>query len=203
LIKALAKFESSEPSMSLYFPDLVRSIDVVAEQQRLQSVKFAPASDSQPARERAEGVGTKKDKAADAPTDLESELSAAERMIAEQDAAGASRAFERILLKTPGQPRAVYGLAVACILQGDAERAIALFDEVVAAAQAESSQMRPEPSALAWSHIYLGRMHDLQDDREQAVEEYRAALAVGNAPETARSAAQRGIEQAYQPAVGR
>jgi tetratricopeptide (TPR) repeat protein len=203
LIKALSKFESSEPSMSLYFPDLVRSIDVVAEQQRLQSVKFAPASDSQPARERAEGVGAKKDKAADAPTDLESELSAAERMIAEQDAAGASRAFERILLQAPGQPRAVYGLAVACILQGDAERAIALFDEVVAAAQAESSQMRPEPSALAWSHIYLGRMHDLQDDREQAVEEYRAALAVGNAPETARSAAQRGIEQAYQPAVGR
>ena len=197
LIKALSKFESSEPSMSLYFPDLVRSIDVVAEQQRLQSVKFAPASDSQPARERAEGVGTKKDKAADAPTDLESELSAAERMIAEQDAAGASRAFERILLQTPGQPRAVYGLAVACILQGDAERAIALFDEVVAAAHAESSQMRPEPSALAWSHIYLGRMHDLQDDREQALEEYQAALAVGNAPETARSAAQRGIEQAY------
>ena len=203
LIKALAKFEISEPSMSLYFPDLVRSIDVVAEQQRLQSVKFAPASDSQQARERAEGVGTKKDKAADAPSDLESELSAAERMIAEQDGAGASRAFERILLQTPGQPRALYGLAVACILQGDAERAIALFDQVVAAAQADSTQMRPEPSALAWSHIYLGRMHDLQDDRDQALEEYRAALAVGNAPETARSAAQRGIEQAYQPAVSR
>jgi tetratricopeptide (TPR) repeat protein len=203
LIKALSKFESSEPSMSLYFPDLVRSIDVVAEQQRLQSVRFAPASDSRPDRERAEGVGTKKDKTADAPTDLESELSAAERMIAEQDAAGASRAFERILLETPGQPRAVYGLAVACILQGDAERAVALFDEVVAAARADSPQMRPEPSALAWSHIYLGRMHDLQDDREQALEEYRAALAVGNAPETARSAAQRGIAQAYQPAVGR
>jgi len=94
-------------------------------------------------------------------------------------------------------------LAVACILQGDAERAIALFDQVVAAAQADSPQMRPEPSALAWSHIYLGRMHDLQDDREQALEEYRAALAVGNSPETARSAAQRGIEQAYQPAVNR
>jgi hypothetical protein len=46
-------------------------------------------------------------------------------------------------------------------------------------------------------------MHDLQDDREQALEEYRAALAIGNSPETARSAAQRGIEQAYQPAVSR
>jgi tetratricopeptide (TPR) repeat protein len=203
LIKALAKFESSEPSMSLYFPDLVRSIDVVVERQRLQSVKFAPSSDSQPAPERAEGVGTKKDSTANGPADLESQLSAAERMIAEQDGAGASRAFERILLETPGQPRALYGLAVACILQGDAERAIGLFDQVLALAQADSPQMRPEPSALAWSHIYLGRMHDLQDDREQALEEYRAALAVGNAPETARSAAQRGIEQAYKPAVSR
>jgi len=198
LLKALSKFESSEPAMSLYFPDLLRSIDVVAEQQRLQTVKFAPASDSEPARERAEGLGTKKENAG---SDLEAELSAAERMIAERDAAGAAQAFERILLKIPGQPRAVYGLAVASVLQGDAEHARALFEQVVAAAHDESPQMRPEPATLAWSHIYLGRMHDLEDDREEALQEYRAALAIDNASETTRSAAQRGIEQAYRPAV--
>jgi tetratricopeptide (TPR) repeat protein len=201
LLKALSKFESSEPSMSLYFPDLLRSVDVVAEQQRLQTVKFAPASDSEPARERAEGLGTKKGNAANAGSDLEAELSAAERMIAERDAAGAAQAFERILLRIPGQPRAVYGLAVTSVLQGDAEHARALFEQVVAAAHDESPQMRPEPATLAWSHIYLGRMHDLEEDREQALQEYRAALAIDNASETARSAAQRGIEQAYRPAV--
>jgi tetratricopeptide (TPR) repeat protein len=201
LLKALSKFEKSEPSMSLYFLDLVHSIDVVSEQQRLQTVKFAPAADSFPARERAEGLRTKSENAENTALDLESELSAAERLIAEQDASGAAEAFERILLKTPGQPRAVYGLAVASILEGDAERAITLFDQVVASAQTDSPQMRPEPSTLAWSHIYLGRMHDLQDDREQALQEYRAALAVQNAPETARSAAQHGIDQAYRPAV--
>lgn len=201
LLKALAKFESSEPSMSLYFPDLVRAIDVVAEQQRLQTVKFAPASDIEPARERAEGLGTKKDNATNAASDLETELSAAERMIAERDAAGAARAFERILLKVPAQPRATYGLAVASVLQGDAEHARALFEQVVAAAHDDSPQMRPEPATLAWTHIYLGRMHDLEDDREQALQEYRAALAIDNAPEAARSAAQGGIQQAYRPAV--
>jgi Tetratricopeptide repeat len=199
LIKALVKFESSEPSMSFYFLDLLRSIDVVAEQQRLQAVKFAPASDSVPARERAEGIGGKRGNAGNPPSDLEGELSAAERMIAERDAGGAAMAFERILLKSPEQPRAVYGLAVASVLQGDAERAITLFNQVVAAAHSDQPQMRPEPSTLAWSHIYLGRMYDLQEDREQALQEYRAALAVENAAETARSAAQRGIEQAYQP----
>jgi hypothetical protein len=201
LLKALSKFESSEPSMSLYFPDLLRSIDVVSEQQRLQSVKFAPVSDSEPFRERAEGLGAKKENAGKAAYDLEAELSAAERMIAERDAAGAAEAFERILLKIPGQPRALYGLAVASVLQGDAEHARGLFEQVVAAAHADSPEMRPEPAVLAWSHIYLGRMHDLEDDREQALQEYRAALAIENASETARSAAQSGIEQAYRPAA--
>jgi hypothetical protein len=51
---------------------------------------------------------------------------------------------------------------------------------------------------LAWSHVYLGRMHDLDGDRDQALADYRAALAVSGVPEEARSAAQRGIEQAYQ-----
>jgi len=200
LLKALSKFESSEPSMTLYFPDLLRSIDVPSEQVRLQSVKFAPASDSEPARERAEGLGAKKPAAGDA-ADLDAQLSAAEHMIADRNGAAAADAFQGILEKNPGQPRALYGLAVASVLQGDAEHAQALFEQVVAAAQVESPQMRPEPSVLAWSHIYLGRIHDLEEDREQALQEYRAALTIENAPETARSAARSGIAQAYRPAV--
>lgn len=201
LIKALAKFEKSEPSMTLFFPDLLKSIDVPSEQVRLQSVKFAPASDSQSSRERAEGLGTKKPDGGDASSDLEAQLTAAERMIADRNGAAAAEAFERILEKNPGRPRALYGLAVASVLQGDAEHAQALFEQVVAAAQVESPQMRPDPSVLAWSHIYLGRIHDLEEDRDQALQEYRAALATENAPETARSAAQSGIAQAYRPAV--
>jgi cytochrome c-type biogenesis protein CcmH/NrfG len=74
---------------------------------------------------------------------LEAELSSAERLIAEQDAAGAAQAFERILLKSPGQPRALYGLAIATVLQGDAEHARSLFEGVLAAARADSPEMRP------------------------------------------------------------
>ena len=202
LLKALAKFESSEPAMDLYFPDLVTSIDVISEQQRLETVKFAPASEREPARERAEGLGAKRQNG-NAASDMEAELSAAERMIAERNAAAAAEAFERILAKSPGQPRALYGLAVASVLQGDAEHARALFEQVVAAAHADSAPMRPDPATLAWSHIYLGRMYDLEEDREQALQEYRAALAIDNASETARSAARHGIEQAYQPTVSK
>src|SRR5215472_8366674 len=41
LFAALAKFEGSEPAMKFYFPDLVRAVDVGAEQKRLAGIRFA------------------------------------------------------------------------------------------------------------------------------------------------------------------
>jgi len=200
LLQALTKYENSEPAMSLYFPDLVASIDVLREQQRLKTVTFTPESEAGEADEVAESRGAGKGSRPPVSA-LDAELNSAEGMIANRDSAAAAEAFQKILAKFPGQPRALYGLAVASVLQGDAEHARELFQQVVDAANAASPEMRPDPSGLAWSHIYLGRMHDLEDDREEAVGEYRAALGVQNAPESARSAAQSGIEQAYQPAA--
>lgn len=201
LLKALAQFEGSKPAMSLYFPDLLASIDVLSEQQRLKTVTFAQDSDSDRTDEIAESHGDRKQALSDLTSDVDAELKAAERMIADRNAASAAEAFRQILQQSPGQPRALYGLAVASVLQGDADHARVLFEQVVAAGNAPSAQMRPDPSALAWSHTYLGRMDDLEGDREQALEQYRAALAVENAPEMARSAAQSGLDQAYRPAV--
>ena len=36
-----------------------------------------------------------------------------------------------------------------------------------------------EPKVVAWSHIYLGRIFDLQEDREAALDHYRAAVTAG------------------------
>ena len=44
LFAALGNFERSEPSMKIYFPEMVRLIDVNAEAKRVQAIKFAPAS---------------------------------------------------------------------------------------------------------------------------------------------------------------
>src|ERR1700745_2697800 len=44
LFTALGNFERSEPSMRLFFPEMVRSIDVNAEAKRLQTIKFAAAA---------------------------------------------------------------------------------------------------------------------------------------------------------------
>ena len=56
-----------------------------------------------------------------------------------------------------------------------------------------------DPRIVAWSHIYLGRILVLQDEREAAVEQYKAALNAGdNSPDT-RSAAERGLRSPYEP----
>ncbi len=33
-----------------------------------------------------------------------------------------------------------------------------------------------EPKVIAWSHIYLGRIFDLKEDRFAALDQYRAAM---------------------------
>jgi hypothetical protein len=45
----------------------------------------------------------------------------------------------------------------------------------------------------------LGRILDLQDEREAAVEQYRAALGVGDTSSDTRSAAERGLQSPYEP----
>jgi hypothetical protein len=63
-----------------------------------------------------------------------------------------------------------------------------------AAAGASDASGPADPKILAWSHIYLGRIHDREGNRDLALSEYRAALAVEGAPDAARLAAQRGVE---------
>jgi len=189
-VAALAKFEASEPAMSLYFPDLLQSMDVAAESKRVSMIAFAPAS-------RQESAAAAK---ANPEEDVDRALADGERMIATHDAPGAQAAFESVLKREPDQPRALYGLAVATVLEGDGARARELFEKAVSAAGGGETPGHVDPVALAWSHGYLGRMNDLDGNRDAAMADYQAALAVEGAPEAARAAAQRGVEQSYQPA---
>ena len=190
--RELTKFEKVEPAMRYYFPELVRGIDVAEETRRLQQVRFAAAA--KPAAPIAAA-------AVHSPSDVDAWLEEGERQIATQNAAAAVAAFQRVLEKDPEQPRALYGLAVAAVLQGDADRAKELFRHLVAGPpqKGERAPAR-DPVIVAWSHVYLGRIYDVDGDRDLAVSEYRAAIAIEGAPETARLAAQRGVEKGYQPA---
>jgi hypothetical protein len=61
---------------------------------------------------------------------------------------------------------------------------------------------------VAWSHIYLGRILDLQDDdtggplRAQAVAHYKAAEGASETLPVAKAAAEQGLQKPYAPPAG-
>jgi hypothetical protein len=195
LVAQLLKFEKDSPAMSYYFPGLVTGIDVLAETKRLASVKFASADAAPVLSAHGQSVAPES-------SDLERLIAEGNRQIASQDAKGASDTFQAAFKKYPDDPRILYGMAIASVLSGKAARARDLFEELVSgrAQSGATPGSSGDPAILAWSHVYLGRIDDLQDERELAVDEYHAALAVPGAPEAARAAAQSGVETAYKPA---
>jgi hypothetical protein len=196
LVAGLAKFEKDNPSMTYYLADLVKGVDVAAEQKRLQGVTFAAVQTAP-----VESALTAKSAQASG-SDKEALLAQGDREIALRDGSAAADIFTKVLDAYPNEPHALYGLAVASVLSGHADESKELFEKVVASSAStgsasKSSSEPADPSVLAWSHIYLGRINDLEGDRDLATKEYRAALAVAGAPESARLAAQRGVDQAY------
>jgi hypothetical protein len=187
LVTRLEKFQQEEPAMSYYFPDLVKGVDVAAEFKRVQAMQFAPAANAAPLRANASDT-----------SEREQMLQEGERLLNAQDGPGAQAVFERVLARWPGTPRATYGLAISAIYQKQTDRAIELFTSLT---KPPADGGTIDPSILAWSHVYLGRFNDGKEEREKAIAEYRAAIAVPGAPERARQAAQSGIQKPYEPAV--
>src|SRR5215813_9619130 len=129
LFAALAKFEGSEPAMKLYFPDLVRSVEVGAEQKRVAGIKFATGRPDVAAAE-AESVARHKVVApATIPNDADAiaALTEGERRIAEKNPKAAEASFEKVLMKYPDQPRAWYGLGVVAMMEQNGPRAREVF----------------------------------------------------------------------------
>ena len=81
-------------------------------------------------------------------------------------------------------------LARVAVANGQLAEAQGYFER--AAAASTDAKIR------GWSHVYLGRILDMQEHRQDAVEHYRAALNAGGPPEL-KAAAEKGLQQAYQP----
>src|SRR6266853_4957496 len=193
LFAALPKFENSEPSMKLFFPDLVRAIDAGAEGRRLATVKFAPPDAAKPEDEAASEEVARRRSAAPTtvPNDAEviTALTEGERRIAEKNPRAAEASFQRVLTKYPDQARAWYGIGLVALLDHDAARAKQVFGRLTTGEHAATQ----DPMVLAWSHIYLARIYDDEGNSQVVKSEYESALAVAGAPEQAKQAAQRGL----------
>jgi len=193
LFGALPKFENSEPSMKLFFQDLVRSIDMGAESKRLAAVKFAAADTAKVEDETASEELARRRRAAPTTVPNDAEVIAAltegERRLAEKNARAAEASFQRVLTKYPDQARAWFGIGVVAMLDHDAPRAKQVFGRLTIGEHAANQ----DPMVLAWSHVYLARIYDDEGNPQVVKAEYESALAVEGAPEQAKQAAQKGL----------
>lgn len=182
LYEGLSGYGASPDDFRTYFLQLMNSIDTDNELARDQKIQFAPADAAQ--RDQIEAESNQ----------VAQWMDEGNRQIAMGDAKDAVATFERILKQDPGNTPALYRLAVSSAMSGQAERARQLFRQVVTSPPGHGV---PDPDALAWSHVYLGRMSDLAGQRQQALAEYHAALSIAGAPPAARIAAQQGVDKPY------
>ena len=174
---ALGSFEKEPTGLKDAFGDFLYGIDVGHEKKLASEVQFS----TQAAPEVVHASKPAQPQMLDLAEDrlVAGDLKEAERL--------ARQALER---KDEDPGRALFILARAAAMDRDVDGARTYFERTLAVAR--------EPRLVAWSHIYLGRLFDLQDNRASAVQHYQAALAAGDISPDTRTAAERGLKEPYQ-----
>ncbi|HEX3940438.1 MAG TPA: hypothetical protein VHX11_03050, partial [Acidobacteriaceae bacterium] len=166
-------FEKDPRSLSETIGEMVYGMDITAEVARVKNIDFVSHAPAEVIQE----------------TRLPEGLDLAEADLAK----GTDNEAEKLAKKALSDPnqagRANFILAQVAIRQGDVESAQKDFEETVRTSK--------DPRTLAWSHIYLGRIYDVENQRDQAVTEYQAALTVRDGQPDTKRAAEKGLEQAY------
>lgn len=175
---ALAKFEKDPAGLKNAYGDMLAGIDVRREEKNVAQVQFATSADPE-LLHLARPQQTKL-------------LSIAEERLSVGDTETAQKlAQEAIDEQSEDAGHALFILARVATMNRDMQGARTYFQKTLEVAH--------EPKVLAWSHIYLGRIFDLQEDRAAALDHYRAALNAGSALPEVKAAAERGIQQPYEP----
>jgi tetratricopeptide (TPR) repeat protein len=71
-----------------------------------------------------------------------------------------------------------------------------LMDDAQASFQ-QTIALSKDPRTTAWSHIYLGRIYDIQQNREKALAEYREALKSRDGQADTKAAAEKGLMEPF------
>ncbi len=173
----LRDFEKGNAGLQDAFPDWMHNIDVDGEKRRASQIQFA--SQAAPEVMRA------------AKPASQQKVDLAERELLSGNPAGAQKLAEEALSEKEDPARAYFVLARAATMSGNMQAAQDNFQKALNATH--------DPRMAAWCHIYLGRILDLQEQREGAVAQYQAALTAGDASADTRKAAERGLKEPYEP----
>jgi tetratricopeptide (TPR) repeat protein len=175
---AVVAFEKDPTGIRGAYGDFIANLDLGREQKAAAAVQFASATSP-------ELVQLSR------PEDRRM-LITAEKRLAAGDPKGAQELAQQALDRKIGdQGRALFILAEVAVANKNRDGAQDNFQKAIAATQ--------DPKVVGWSHVYLGRILDMKEDREAALQEYRAALNAGGGLPEVKAAAERGLQQAYEP----
>lgn len=178
----LQQFEHDPASLKDTIGEMVYSMDVDQQVHRAHQMEFDKEADADVLTRSVPRKLTGLDLA-------EARLAAGDAVTAAAMARQALTVQSDTLEGAAEQARANFLLARAAILTGNVDQAISGFRKTLATSK--------EPRQLAWSHIFLGRMADLDCHRDSAVDEYKKALELRDGQVDTRLAAERGVKQAY------
>lgn len=175
---ALLTFEKDPAGLRNSYSDILDAIDLKQQQKAASEVQFA--RNSAPELVQLSRLEDRR------------MLVTAEQRLAAGDPKGAQDLAQQALEKKIGdEGRALFILAQVAVANKDREGALGNFQKAI--------QATKDPKVIAWSHVYSGRILDMKEDREAAVNEYRAALTAGADLPEVKAAAERGLQQAYEP----
>jgi hypothetical protein len=175
---AMVKFEKDQPGLRAAYGDILDAIDIKAETKAAADVQFADVTAPELVQ-----LSRLEDRRM---------LSTAEKRLAAGDAKGAQELAQTAIDKKIGdQGRALFILAQVAVANKNRDAALDNFQKAI--------QATKDPKVLGWCHVYLGRILDMKEDRDAAMNEYRAALTTGGILPDIKAAAERGLQQAYEP----
>ena len=177
----LKAFEKGGSGLQSVFPDWLHNIDTDHEKKLASEMQYAAQASPEVVR------------AAKPASQPKAVL--AERELANGNTAAAEKLANEALQSKEDTARAFFVLALVATMNGNMQGAQENFQKALDASK--------DPRISAWCHIYLGRILDLQEERDAAIAQYQAALKIGDASTDTRNAAERGLKEPYQPPVAR
>jgi tetratricopeptide (TPR) repeat protein len=175
LYDKLGSMEKSSISLKEDIGEMIYGMDVDRERHRDEQIVFLPEGTHEFVRR--------------APRQLTG-LDLAEMKLLKGDSEGAAELANAALADPNGnQAEAHYILARINLMHREPDAAINDFQATLT--------LSKDPRTLAWSHIYLGRLYDVSQDREKALTEYRAALTVRDSQPDTKAAAEKGIKEPF------
>lgn len=176
--QSLAAYEKQVTPMSAYFQQMVDGIDLKKMEKELATVKFAQPAPAPQARAAPE-VSLK-----------EHLLDEGDDLIYQQKYDQAKAVFQQVLTRYGSNDgRALYGLAIVASNLQEPDVAEDYFKKTLSTAR--------DLRLVTWSHIYLGRIYDLEGKRSEALKQYRAASVTATRYPEALAALQEGLQRPF------